>query len=146
MSIDFRFQSILDLRKRSEEERQMELALTLQQVVALRGQRERLLAERLGISQMIKKSMQGALNATQVEQHYRYLYSLDRQIEHLAEEIHQAEEMAVAQRHLLAEAMKERKTLEKLKEQDRRAFLVAYNQKEQETLDDLNIARHARQM
>lgn len=146
MPMEFRFQSILDLRKRTEEERQMALALSLQQMVALRGQKERLQAEQLRIGETIKTTLRGALDARMLEQNYRYLYSLDQEILRVGEEIQRAEEDVARQRQLLADAMKERKTMEKLKDQDRQAVLDAYRHKEQETLDDLNVARYARQM
>lgn len=146
MAVQFRFQSILDLRKRTEEERQMALALSLQQVVALRGQKERLQTEQLRIGETIKTTLHGALDALTLDQNYRYLYSLDEEIRRVGEEIHRAEEEVARQRQLLADAMKERKTMEKLKDHDRQAFLDAYRHKEQEALDDLNVARYARQM
>ena len=140
----FRFQTILNLRQRTEDERQMELAQALQQAASLRTQRERLQAERLRLSARLKEALHGFWNAGDVERQYRYLNSLDQRLLHLAEDLRQAEEVVTEQRRHLAEAMKERKTMEKLKEYQRRTFLANYLQKEQEEMDDLNMTRYAR--
>jgi len=144
MPPEFRFQTILNLRRRTEDERQMELAQTLQQAASLRAQRDRLLAERLRLSTRLKEALRGLWDGSDVERQYRYLESLDRRLHHLAEDIRQADEEVTAQRHRLAEAMKERKTMEKLKEYQRRTFLAHYLHKEQEQMDDLNVTRYAR--
>ncbi|MBX3053626.1 MAG: flagellar export protein FliJ [Caldilineaceae bacterium] len=146
MSLDFRFQAILNLRKRTEDERQLELAQALQAVAALRAQRERLQNERLRIVEQLRETLTGFVDVSNIEQRYRYLASLDQRLHHLAEELAQADEEVLAQRGRLAEAVKDRRTMEKLKEYDRQSFLSAFQKKEQEALDDLNVSRFARQM
>jgi flagellar FliJ protein len=145
MPPDFRFQTILELRKRTEDEQQMVLAQALQQAASLRAQWERLQVERARLAEKLKAKLHGPLDASEVEQHYRYLGSLDQQLAHLAEEVADADEAVLAQRHRLGEAMKERKTMDRLKENDLQAFLDNYQKKEQKETDELNLTRRSRQ-
>lgn len=140
---DFRFQTILNYRKRTEDERQMELAQALQTVASLRAQRERLQSERLRLAEMLKGLLAGQLDTTGIERSYRYLNSLDQQLFHLADDAQRAEQAVAERRHHLAEAVKDRKTMERLKEYDRQVFVAAYSQKEQEEMDELNVARYS---
>jgi len=145
MPPQFRFQTILDLRKRTEDERQMELAQALQAVAALRARQERVQVERLRVAENLQGTLHGSVDAGNLEQQYRYLTSLDERLHHLADDLHQADETVVLQRHRLADALKERKTMEKLKEYAHQAFLNTYLHKEREAIDDLNVSRFGRQ-
>ncbi|MCL4832952.1 MAG: flagellar export protein FliJ [Caldilineaceae bacterium] len=141
----FRFQTILDYRKRSESERQMDLAQALQMVVSLRAQRERLQSERLHLTETLKSALLGQLDTGSIEREYRYLAGLDQQLRHLTGDLQQAEQVVTERRGELAQAVKERKTLERLKEYDHQSFVTAWQQKEQDEMDELNITRHASQ-
>ncbi len=123
----------------------MVLAQALQQAASLRAQWERLQVERARLAEKLKAKLHVPLDASEVEQHYRYLGSLDQQVAHLAEEVAQADEAVLAQRHRLGEAMKERKTMDRLKENDLQAFLDNYQKKEQKETDELNLTRRSRQ-
>ena len=144
MALSFRFQTILDLRKRTEEERQMALALAMQAAVALRRQEAQVQEEQSRLSARLAAALGHAWNPEEVQQHYRYLDSLQARRLRLAEEVTAAEAAVTEERNRLAEAMKERKTLEKLKEQERKAFLESHQKKEQTEMDDLNVARFSR--
>ena len=145
MPPSFRFQTILDIRKRREDEQQMVLAQALQAAASLRARQQRMLEERLHTAEDLKATLRGPLDTSDVEQRYRYLSSLDLQLARLADEIAQADEAVLAQRNRLAEVMKDRKTMDRLKENDYQLFLNEYQQQEQKATDELNLTRRSRQ-
>ena len=144
MSLDFRFQAILDYRQRIVEDRQRHLAdaqrawrVEMEGLDALREQRVRFAAQ---LGEMLK----GVLHVDEIEHHYRYLAALDLSIQAQQTVVDAAEAAAEQARANLEEALKDRKTMEKLKEYDRERILEAIEQNEAKAVDDLNIARHAR--
>ncbi|MCB0112530.1 MAG: flagellar export protein FliJ [Caldilineaceae bacterium] len=144
MSLDFRFQAVLDYRQRIVEDRQRHLAdaqrawrVEMDGLDALREQRARFAAQ-------LEEMLQGVLHVDEIEHHYRYLAALDLAIKAQEAVVETAEEAAEAARADLEEALKERKTMEKLKEYDRERLLEAIAQDEAKAVDDLNIARFGR--
>ncbi|MEZ4636117.1 MAG: flagellar export protein FliJ [Caldilineaceae bacterium] len=116
MSLDFRFQAVLDYRQRIVEDRQRHLAdaqrawrVEMDGLDALREQRARFAAQ-------LEEMLQGVLHVDEIEHHYRYLAALDLAIKAQEAVVETAEEAAEAARADLEEALKERKTIEKLKE------------------------------
>ena len=144
MSLDFRFQAILDYRQRIVEDRQRHLAdaqrawrVEMDGLDALREQRARFAAQ-------LEEMLKGVLHVDEIEHHYRYLAALDLAIQAQQAVVEAAEAAAEQARANLEEALKDRKTMEKLKEYDRERILEAIEQNEAKAVDDLNIARHAR--
>lgn len=144
MSLDFRFQTILDYRQRIVEDRQRHLAdaqrawrVEMDGLEALREQRERFAAQ-------LEEMLKGILHVDEIEHHYRYLAALDLAIQAQQVVVVEAEAAAERARAGLEEALKERKTMEKLKEYDRDRLLEALAQNEAKAIDDLNIARFNR--
>ena len=144
MSLDFRFQTILDYRQRIVEDRQRHLAdaqrawrVEMDGLDALREQRVRFAAQ-------LEEMLKGVLHIDEIEHHYRYLAALDLAIQAQHTVVEAAEAAAEKARANLEEALKDRKTMEKLKEYDRERLLEAIEQNEAKAMDDLNIARHAR--
>jgi len=141
----FRFQTILEFRKRTEDERQMELAKALQAAASLRDRLEATRSERARVADDLKETLHGSLDTSNVELCYRYLGSLDEHLAQLAQALAEAEEEVLQQRHRLADAMRDRKTIEKLKENDQQKYLTERLQKEQKDVDELNVTRRSRQ-
>lgn len=144
MSLDFRFQTILDYRQRIVEDRQRHLAdaqrawrVEMDGLEALREQRERFAAQ-------LEEMLKGILHVDEIEHHYRYLAALDLAIQAQQAVVVEAEAASERARAALEEALKERKTMEKLKEYDRERLLEALAQNEAKAIDDLNIARFNR--
>lgn len=122
----------------------MALAQALQAAAALRGEEARAQAEQNHLSAQLAAALGQSWNPEEVQQHYRYLDSLQARLVRLAGEVAAAERAVNEERNRLADAVKERKTLEKLKEYERQAFLESYQKKEQAEMDDLNVARFSR--
>lgn len=146
MAPAFRFQTILEFRKRTEDERQMELAKALQAATSLRDRLETMQSERARVAADLQTTLHGPLDISDVELRYRYLGSLDEQVIQLAQMLADAEEEVLQQRIRLADAMKDRKTIEKLKENDREKYRNEHLQKEQKEVDELNVTRRSRQL
>jgi flagellar protein FliJ len=141
---DFRFQTLLNYRERIVEDRQIELAEAQRALVAATAELERLQQERRRYNEGLQRLIQGRLRIDEIEHHYRYLVSLDQRIEAQRGQVATTESAAEEVRARLEDALKDRKTLEKLKEYDEQNFQTAQRQHEANALDDLNIVRYSR--
>lgn len=144
MTISFRFQTLLDYRHRIVEDRQIELAETHRQLVAAQDLLAQMLANRARFGAQLQGIICGVLRVDEIEQQYRYLAVLDEQIESQRAVVSLAEEAVESARARLEAALKERKTLEKLKEYGEQGFAAAMRQRESKQIDDLNIVRYSR--
>ncbi len=144
MAFRFRFQSVLNYRKRLVEERQMALALAQQRLLQLRQEIQELRERREALAARIQAELSGSLQVAQVRVHYAYLDWLDARLRELEQALEAAERSVEEQRRALEEALKRRKTLEKLREKDRRVFVEELERRERLILDDLGVARHRR--
>jgi flagellar FliJ protein len=141
---DFRFHTLLNYRERIVEDRQIELAEAQRALVAAIAELERLQQERRRYNEGLQRLIQGLLRIDEIEHHYRYLASLDQQIEAQRGQVAAAESAVEEVRARLEDALKDRKTLEKLQEYDEQSFQAAQRQHEANALDDLNIVRYSR--
>lgn len=142
----FRFQTLLDYKNRIVEECQLALAQRQQRLQQLQARHVQLQTERQTIAQQLQASLQGALAVVEVQHRYRYLASLDRRIDAQIDQIHQAQGAVDEARQALEFALKECKTLEKLREYDQDMWQTQLRHKESRILDDLNIARYRRRV
>ncbi len=144
MTLDFRFQTVLDYRQRLVENRQRELAdaqrAWRREVAGL----DSLCEQRARFAAQLQQMLGGILHVDEIEHHYRYLAALDLAIQAQQALVDEAEIATEASRSQLEEALKNRKTLEKLKEYDHDRIVEAIQQDEARALDDLNISRHSR--
>jgi flagellar export protein FliJ len=141
----FRFQSLLEYRKRLVEDQQVALAQAQRVVQAAQTELARLRAERDYFAQQLTETLShGSLRVDEVEHQYRYLAALDQRLQAQAQAVAEAESAQEQVRAGLEQALKERKTLEKLQEHDLAEFRESQRKQERDVLDDINISRHAR--
>lgn len=141
----FRFQSLLEYRKRLVEDRQVELAQAQRVVQAVQAELERLRAERDHFAQQLTETLShGSLRVDEVEHQYRYLAALDQRLQAQLQVVAEAEAAREQVRAGLEQALKERKTIEKLQEHDLTEFRESQRKQEMDALDDINISRHIR--
>ncbi len=144
MAFRFRFQSVLNHRKRLVEERQMALARAQQRLLQLRQEIRELQERREALAARIQAELEGTLQVASLQVGYTYLERLDARLRELEQALEAAQRSVEEQRHALEEALKRRKTLEKLREKDRRAFVEELERRERLVLDDLGVARYRR--
>lgn len=142
MASRFRFQTLLNYRKRIEDERRLDLARADQEVARLRREIQAVEQEMQQIASQARQAFNGRLDVNRAQYAHQYLVALEETLARQKTALQAAEQAADAARGRLAEAMKARKTLEKLKEYDRRSFLEKLARKEREQTDDFNLARY----
>jgi flagellar FliJ protein len=140
----FRFQTLLNYRERIVEDRQIELAEAQRAQAAAEADLHRLQRDRARYEEGLQGLIQGILRIDEIDHHYRYLATLEVQIEAQQVRVAETEAAVEAVRARLEAALKDRKTLEKLKEYDDESLQAALRQYEANTLDDLNIVRYRR--
>ncbi|RME56724.1 MAG: flagellar export protein FliJ [Caldilineae bacterium] len=142
MASRFRFQTLLNYRKRIEDERRLDLARADQEVARLRREIQAVEQEMAQIASQAHQTFNGRLDVNRAQYVHQYLVALEESLARQKAALQTAEQAADEARNRLAEAMKARKTLEKLKEYDRRSFLEKLARKEREQTDDFNLARY----
>jgi len=138
----FRFQTLLDYKSRLVDDLRLEMARKQQTLQRLQQERRRLQETRSRVADELQTKMQKGLSIQAVRQTYQYLDFLEQALVNLDERIRQAEDQVADVRQRLAEALKERKTFEKLREYAMAELRTRLQKREAEALDDLNIARY----
>jgi len=140
----FKLQSVLEHRKRIEDElmssvsamerhiRQEEDAL-----VALLGKKESILRD-------IEKTREKGLRVSSLSVLCDYIDVLNAEEAVKRKNIHALKEKLAGERDKLRHAAKERKIMEKLREQHYAAYAVEADNKEKKELDELGVLRHGR--
>jgi flagellar FliJ protein len=140
----FRFQTVLNIRNRREEQLQIELAQARQRLAHEQGVMDRLAATREGAMREALAGRSGKVDPDEIGARERYLFALEEKI--------------AAQRHALAmlerevdrklqetiRAAQETQVMEKLREQYAKAHRSAELREEQKFLDELASIRAAR--
>ena len=147
MSRRFRFnlQPALDLRRRIEEERQMEVARVLRILNDARSELWRLQAEFRRYSDVLRSDHR-ALQADDLRMHYAHLEYLDRAITRQESTVQRSRVDHERARLRLVDAAKDKKVLEKLKERRFAAHVLNDFAIEQKELDDTNARRWSRSL
>jgi flagellar FliJ protein len=134
----FQLESVLQHRERIEEDRQRDLARLLAELV----QSER---EFEAFDQQVQETtcdvrqhhMVGRLDMNYLAAHRRYMIAMQRKGMMLAQKIEQQRQLVETARRALAEASKDKKILEKLKERRHRQWLATVARSEANALDEL---------
>jgi flagellar FliJ protein len=142
MNKRFRFQSILDFKQHKVDQLQQELACKQQELERLRGEIRMLEEKRDRAATQLRHSMSGVLPIDTIRHTYQYLAHIDQQIANGLDKIRTVESQVETVRASLTEALKDRKTFEKLREYTFADLRAQENRREMATADDLNIARY----
>ncbi len=142
MAPPFRFQTILEYKHRRVDDLRLEMARKQQALQRLQGERSQLRETRARVAEELQAKMERGLPIHAVRQTYQYLDYLEQALMNLNERIARAETEVAEIRDRLADAMKERKTFEKLREYAMAERQMRLQKREAEALDDLNIARY----
>ena len=140
----FRFASNLRIKERIEEQRKLEYGRALAALERERQKKAATLAERAKTIESFRESVNGGITPHELQTHNNYLTVLKERLIRQDAAIKKAEEHAEAKRLELEEAMKERKIMEKLKENDREEFIKTEQLKEQKIQDETVSYRYSR--
>ena len=140
----FRFESLLNHRRHEEEvaqkmlfEAQINLRQEQNQLKLIKKQR------RENIYQL-KNIQTGALAPHEITLSLQYIEKLGEQVEHQQEKVRQAQQQVSRRQQALVSAVKKRKMLEKLKENEHRRYKTDLNKKDLKFMDEVAVNRHAR--
>lgn len=141
----FRLQSILEFKEKREEEEQRELGRRLEAL----SREEALLVglqhlQHARQEELTEKSSRSSLNVNEIQMYHDYEKRIQREISAQSIRVQQAQVDVDDQRQRLLEAVKEKKTYEKLKEKHQAAFAAEVEAEERNLLDDIATTKFAR--
>jgi len=144
---EFKLEGVLKHRCNVEHQRQRELALVQGRMQTLQDQLRKLdLAVRQSTADLRRTGLVGRLDMSYLAAHRRFMISMQKQAVTLAQKI------ALEQRHVdearlaLAEASKQRKIVEKLREKLLQRWLEALNKRELEQTDEIGMQLAVRRL
>lgn len=133
----FRFASYLNLKSKLEEQKKLAYGNALKQVEIEKQKKFALLAERASNIEEFRKKVREHIAPAELQRHNNYLTYLKEAVAKQEIVIQKAEEQAELRRLELVEAMKDRKTLEKLKENVYEQYLIEEKQAEMKVTDEI---------
>lgn len=138
----FKLETLLSVKKREEEQAQMLVLQAEQEVRLLEKELHSLKQEMESTEQQFRREQQGLFSATLLHDLQTYLYSLQGKIAAQEDKIFRANNILHQKRQKLSLAMKERKSIEKLKEKQYGDWQKEIARQEAEFLDELGTIRH----
>jgi flagellar protein FliJ len=140
----FRLEPLLRLRQQREDEKKRIVAQRLREIGALEHRRQTLQVE-IGRQTQIMRDVLVAetVDVDQLKMSRHWVIRLRRGVLELDAQISGQRALLAQERADLAEARKDTKVLERLKDRQRGAYLAAINRQEQAELDEMNSLRFA---
>ncbi len=133
----FRFTTLLRIRRRQEDARAQELAVARRHVDVATGQREAILGEQRRAMARAGTLTKVAFDASDVRRYYQYERHLARLGDEKDAEIHELEEKAEEKRSALLSASQSKQIVERLEERHRKAKAAALRKDEQRQSDEI---------
>jgi flagellar FliJ protein len=140
----FKLESVLEHRRRVEENLQRRLAEAVRLLGAERARLEGLSSERAGCQQELARRQAELVNPRAIPLYFHYLAALDGRIARQRERVAQAHKHRDQRRRELLAGMQKRKILDKLKEKGAADHLRESDRRERDFADEVAIARHVR--
>lgn len=141
----FRLQRILELREQKEKAQARELA-SAQHTAELAVQTQEMIAAiREDSRQQVQAATESAPRVGHLHQFDSVLNALDARLTDATEAVAAAESTVAAAQQLLADAARERKVLDRLKERHAGAWRVDEAQKDRVSMDEIALTRFTRQ-
>jgi flagellar FliJ protein len=136
----FKLAAVLRHREMIEEQRQRELGIALTEMAKMQAELNALDATAKGVSDDVRNNrLTGKLDMSFLAAHRRYTIAIQRQAMQLAQKMAQQQILVDAARKQLAEAAKDRKILEKLKEKQQERWKTEMGRQELENLSEVNM-------
>jgi flagellar FliJ protein len=134
----FKLRAVLSQREMIEQGRQRELAVVEADRVAVQLELKRLDdTVRAAVADLRENQLTGKLNLSFLAAHRRFILATQRQGVLLLQKLDAAQQKVDAARAELAEAAKQRRIIEKLRERQQAAWTEAINKKETAALDEI---------
>ena len=133
----FSLASILNIKEKMEDLKKNEFGKALMALEAEKVRLEALIQERINCIESFRESLAQGVNPLDIKQHNNYLDNLKKRIIAQRMAVNIAEAFAEEKRKELVEAMRERKALDKLKENDYEQYLIEEKQEEQKSIDEI---------
>lgn len=143
MSFQFRFASLLELRRRQRDEAGAAVGQALEAISKIQQQRGDIESERKQIRMDTSVQLAGRLSVDRLLTHGRYEMQLANQAESLLETDEQLLQALAQRQRRLVEAEAEVKRFERLEERERVAFHQELRRREQHESDDAAGRRHS---
>lgn len=143
----FQLEGVLEHRERVEKDRQRELAAAQTEMVRLDGELQAMNRDvQQSTADVRDHHLVGRLDMTYLAAHRRYMLGMRRKVFALAQKIAAQQQVVDAARRALAEASKQKKILEKLKEKQNRRWNEELARREAGALDELTTQLSFRQL
>ena len=143
----FKLEGVLRYRENAEHQRQRDVAVIEAQMTALEAELRALDAEVQNVNNEARQHhLGGKLDMGFLTAHRRFLGSAQRQGIEIAQRMAQVRLKLDAARQALADAARERKVLEKLKERQLEAWQANLAQKEAAALDEVGMQMSVRKL
>lgn len=138
----YRMQNILNLKEKLETQAKNEYSVAQAKVYEEERKLEELFARKAGYEQKLEELYNGPINVIEVMENQEAVEYMKYRIELQRLEIKKAEDELEIAREKLADAIKERKTQEKLKENAFEVFLEELKAQESKEIDELVSYRY----
>ena len=136
----FSLEKVLSLREFEEKQAQIELGKAQSVVNDINEQLKFIASERVKSNESRSKSS----DLTFLMSIENYINGLDYKKEKLIEELVQAQIILEEKRAIVVEAIKKRKSLEKLKEKQFESYKKEYNKEEEKILDEISSSKFSK--
>jgi flagellar FliJ protein len=134
----FKLDGVLQHRERIEQEHQRALAVVTAELVRLQGDLRQITDEmNRNAADVRDNHLVGKLNMSYLAAHRRYMLGMQRKMQNSVEVIGAQQQLVEAARAHLAEATKQKKILEKLRERYHERWKVDQARQEASALDEL---------
>jgi flagellar FliJ protein len=140
----FKLQALLNHRRHQEEVSQKELAEARRKLSAAQQHLRRLRIDKQDNVRVLQDRQKDHHTTTNILIYLKYIEQLSREIEEQREQVSTASRVVRQKRADLITIVKKRKTLEKLKENERLAYQQKMMQTERKFNDEVASARHIR--
>jgi flagellar FliJ protein len=136
----FKLQAVLRQRQQIEQQKLRDLAVRQQVVVSLQQDLQTLQTEAQTAMQDLRDNrLVGPINLSYLSAHRRFIMSMGRRAATITQKILQAQKQVDEARLVLAEAAKNRKAIEKLKEKHYEYWRQEQEKKESALLDEVGM-------
>lgn len=140
----FRLASLLSLKEKIEDQKEMEYGQAVQLLEEEKRRASILKNRRVECIEEFKKKIESDIDTAAVARYNAFLKDLSERIERQDEAVRRAERFVEQKRQELVEAMRERKTYEKLKEKDYETFVEEEKHAEEKETDIVVSYRYSR--
>ena len=142
----FKLEPVLDMKKRNEEEVQVMLGMALADLQVLKDELDNIYNKKNDCQNKMEKFKASMCRIDELLTYQNYVESVVRQMGSLKVKILEMEKKVEEVRKLLAQAAKERKMIEKMKEKEFEKYQKELRTKEINFLDEIGVLRETRKM